>query len=66
MGKVEVVSIKPTGTFIGSLELSEVTLKRGDLQVTQTMYWDNPDLLGLVGTFEEILEGDTGYECPDT
>lgn len=62
MNKVELISVKPTGTWIQALELSEVTLRRGDQTLSAIMYWDNPDLLGLEGTFEEILEGDVPWD----
>jgi len=65
MNKVKLISVKPTGTRIQDLELSEVTLRRGDQTLSAIMYWDNPELLGLEGTFEEILEGDVpcDFEC---
>lgn len=65
MNKVELVSIEPTGTFVGGLELSKVTLKRGEQSVTEVMYWDNPELLGLEGTFEDIMEGDVDCDFED-
>jgi hypothetical protein len=67
MTKVEVVSIEPTGTFSDDLELLKVTLKRDAVQVTCSgvLYWDNGELLGLEGTFDEFLEfaanGDSEY-----
>jgi hypothetical protein len=61
MTNVEVVSIEPTGTFSGDLELLKVTLKRDAMQVTCSgvLYWGNNELLGLEGTFEEFLESAT-------
>ena len=70
MNKVELISVKHTGTFFHGLELSEVTLKRGDQTITEVMYldeayWNNPELLGLEGTFEELLEGDMDWDFED-
>ena len=55
MNRVQVVSIEPTGTFIGTHECLKVTLRRGDQEVSfnNVIFWDNPEGLGLEGTFEE-------------
>ena len=63
MNRIQVVSIEPTGTFIGTTECLKVTLRCGNQEVTcdSVLFWDNPDQLGLAGTFEEWLNPEEDF-----